>query len=77
MDWTAEQSADFIAELGLLQYADVFVGRFLALSRRLELMEQMNVSLEMPWLCFYIRISRTWASTTWDTVSLFSRGFTT
>jgi protein STE50 len=25
-DWTAEQSADFIAELGLEQYADSFVG---------------------------------------------------
>jgi protein STE50 len=27
MDWTADQSADFIAELGLEQYADVFVGK--------------------------------------------------
>lgn len=26
MDWTADQSADFVAELGLEQYADKFVG---------------------------------------------------
>src|SRR5580698_4521344 len=27
-DWSAEQSADYIAELGLEQYADAFVGRW-------------------------------------------------
>jgi protein STE50 len=26
MDWSAEQAADFVAELGLEQYADKFVG---------------------------------------------------
>jgi protein STE50 len=27
LDWSADQSADFIAELGYDQYADMFVGR--------------------------------------------------
>lgn len=26
-EWTAEQVADFISELGLPQYADIFIGR--------------------------------------------------
>ncbi len=34
MDWSAEQSADFVAELGLEHYADVFVGRFPLSSHR-------------------------------------------
>ena len=28
VEWTADQAADFIADLGLEQYADTFVGRW-------------------------------------------------
>lgn len=28
MEWSADQAADFIADLGLEQYADTFVGRW-------------------------------------------------